>query len=226
MRKRVGIMFCMISLCMGFLFQLDAGRIEWEQTRIEKIAGVNDKELDVVFRFSVKDGPVTILSIRNSCGCTTSKLSKMTYEPGDTGEIEVHFDIGVRVGEQRKYVSLQTDDPDEPEIDLELDVYIPQVVKIEPRFVYWTKGTTPYLPQTMLVKIDADIPVQLKSVTTDQEQLVADCVKNSENEYRIELRLLVPEGEPPFFRAVIKIEVEASVPLKQSVFYAYAFMKT
>lgn len=215
----------MVSLFSGCLVHLNADRIEWEQTRIEKRAKVEDKVVDVAFRFTVKDGPVTIKSIRNSCGCTTSKLSKMTYEPGETGEIQVHFILGSRVGDQRKYVILQTDDPDNPEVELELNVYIPHVVKIEPRFVYWTKGETPYSAQTIWVKIDVDIPVKLKSVTTDQAQLNADWVKKNENEYRIDLLPLVPEGQQPFFRAVIKIEVEASIPLKQSVFYAYAFMK-
>ena len=225
MRRTLGLGLVAVLFLVGSGYAYGDGLV-WEQKRIEKTAKVNEKSIDVVFPFRVEGRSATIKSIHNSCGCTTSKLAKQTYAPGESGEIQVHFEIGARVGEQHKYITLKTDDPDNPTTDLELLVYIPHIAKFEPRFIYWSKGQEAFEPQSMLLKIDADIPVELKSVTTDQGQLKASWEKSGEKEYRITLTPVIPEGEEPFFRAIIKAEIEASVPLKQTTFYAYAFVKS
>ena len=226
MRRTLKNRLIAILFLIGSIGYAHADGIVWERKHIEQKAKVNEESIDVVFPFKVEGRSVTIKSIRNSCGCTTSKLSKKTYAPGESGEIQVHFEIGSRIGEQHKYISIETDDPDNPTTDLELLVYVPNIAKFEPRFVYWTKGKEPFETQTILLKLDVDVPITLKAVTTDQGQLKASWEKTSEMEYRIALTPEVPEGEEPFFRAIIKAEIESTVPLKQTVFYAYAFVKT
>lgn len=226
MKNKVILAATCLVLFLGSYSEVYSERMVWEQTLIEKVANVGDLQIDAVFRFSVQDKPVTIQSIRSSCGCTTASLSKKRFEPGETGEIEVHFKLGARVGAQKKYIMLQVDDPEHPSVELELQVYIPHVIRLEPRFVYWTKGSAEYEPQTLSVKVDVDVPISIQSISTDQEQLKVNWVKTDEKEFEVILQPQISEGEIPFFRSVIKIEIKADIPLKQTVFYAYAFMKS
>lgn len=226
MRKTSKSFLLWVLFFMGSAELMYASGLVWEQTRIERDAKVNEESIDVVFPFVVEDRPVTIKSIRNSCGCTTSRLTKDTYTPGESGEIQVHFSIGTRIGEQHKFISLETDDPENPTVQLELVVYIPQIVKFEPRFLYWTKGEEPFGPQTTQLKIDADIPIRIKSVTSDQGQLQVSWEKTGEKLYTITFTPIIPEGEEPFFRAIVKVEVDADEPLKQKAFFAYAYVKS
>ena len=225
MRKTLESFLFLVLCFLGSAGFVHASGLVWEQTRIVCDARVNDEFIDAVFPFKVEDRSVTIKSIRNSCGCTTSKLEKKTYMPGESGEIQVHFVIGGRTGEQHKYISLETNDPENPIVQLELQVHIPQIVRFEPRFIYWTKGEEPFDPQTTQMKIDADIPIRIKSVTSDQGQLKVEWKQTEEKLYAITFSPVIPEGQEPFFRAIIKVEVEADIPLKQTTFFAYAYVK-
>lgn len=48
--------------------------------------------------------PLTILSARSSCGCTTPEWPKDPIPPGGTGEILAKFNSDGRIGEQSKLV--------------------------------------------------------------------------------------------------------------------------
>jgi hypothetical protein len=48
--------------------------------------------------------PLTILSARSSCGCTTPEWPKEPIPPGGTGEILAKFNSEGRIGEQSKLV--------------------------------------------------------------------------------------------------------------------------
>jgi hypothetical protein len=59
----------------------------------------------------------------------------------------VRFDFGPRIGKQSKYVIVQTDDPSEPQVRLQLDVDIPEIVRLAPPFSLWQVGEQP-VPKT------------------------------------------------------------------------------
>jgi len=205
---------------------LQAG-IVWQTTEVEYQAKPGEEVIHAAFPFEIEGDAVTIESIRTSCGCTTTKLEKKTYEPGENGVIEAKFELGSRVGQQQKYISVQTNDPDVPKQDLKLNVYIPHILKIEPRFVYWNKGMKSYHEQSIDLIPDSDVAVSIVNVTSDQKQLQLRWeAQEDENKYRLYLKPVVPEGEVPFFRAIVKIEIDAPVELKQRIFHAYAFMKS
>ena len=205
---------------------LQAG-IVWDHTEVEYKAKAGEEIVSASFPFTVVDTPITIQSIRTSCGCTTTRLDRKTYQPGETGIIEANFELGSRVGQQQKYISIQTDDPQSPKQDLLMSVYIPYILKVEPRFVYWDKGLTTYHEQVIELVPDTEVELTIESVSCDQDQLQLRLEHvQGEDKYRIHLQPVVPEGEVPFFRAIIKIVISSPVELKQSVFHAYAFMKS
>jgi hypothetical protein len=65
---------------------------------------------DVVkHKFSfVNDGdhPLTLESVKPSCGCTATNYTKEAIAPGETGEIEAQFNSAGKMGRQMKYITI------------------------------------------------------------------------------------------------------------------------
>ncbi len=104
-------------------------------------AQATDKTVTGIFPFKNESKKsVTITETRTSCGCTTAKLDKKTYAPGESGQIAAHFDIGSRVGPQQKTITLTTDDPGEKPVVLELNVDIPDALETSAALLVWKVG--------------------------------------------------------------------------------------
>jgi hypothetical protein len=57
-----------------------------------------------------------IEDVRASCGCTAAKPEKSDLAPGESTNINVDFNSTGRSGRQTKYITVKTNDPDNPEI--------------------------------------------------------------------------------------------------------------
>ena len=76
---------------------------------------------------NVGEQTVNILEVKSSCDCTTIDLPKKAY---GRGLITAIFTIGDRVGSQLKRITLRTDSPDEPLVELTLHAMIPEMLKV------------------------------------------------------------------------------------------------
>ncbi len=113
-------------MCLSVAVSANAG-LTWEQQHIKRVATAADEQAVAAFAFTnTGEDPVTIASVTTSCGCTTASLEKQTYAPGETGRIEATFTFGDRVGKQVKRITVKTDDPQQPQQVLLLEVDIPR----------------------------------------------------------------------------------------------------
>ncbi len=175
--------------------------LEWDTQRISKTASVEDEQAEYEFTFTnTGKVPVTITSTRGSCGCTTAKLEKKTYEAGESGKIKATFTFGDRAGKQRKRITVYTkeDAPDSKPISesiaLEMRVNIPQPVIIRPRLVYWRPGDT-LEPKIVQILIDHDKPVDIEVGKVEGDSITAQ-IKSIEGGKQYELTL-TPVGSEP-----------------------------
>ena len=132
-----------------------------------------DGEIEVHFTFrNAGAGPVTIRTLRPSCGCTTAHLEKKTFAPGEAGEVVAHFVFGDRKGPHRKTIEVRTDDaPTEPVV-LDLRVNIHDPLTIAPALVFWKRGE-PGEAKTVQLTADAGQHVRIKSVASSNPRLPA-----------------------------------------------------
>lgn len=75
----------------------------------------------ITHKFVIENhGDVTLIikGVREFCCCTSAFLDKNEIAPGDTGVIEVTFKSGYREGKVKKFVWIESNDPDEPLIKL------------------------------------------------------------------------------------------------------------
>lgn len=81
-----------------------------------------------VFTFRNAGGsPLVISSVRASCGCTAALLSKETIPPGEKGTLKVTFNSRGYSGQVRKFIFLETNDPEKSkfQIFIEADIEVP-----------------------------------------------------------------------------------------------------
>jgi hypothetical protein len=131
-----------------------------------------DREVTATFAFrNAGTAQVTVRSIRTSCGCTTARLDKKSYAPGESGEIKARFVFGGLRGLQRKLITVKTDDGAEPAI-LDLRVMVQENVTVTPALVYWRIGE-PELPKSVRVTAH-NRPVTIKAIVSDNPDWHAD----------------------------------------------------
>ena len=186
--------------------------------------GPMDTSVDAVFDF-VNEGeyPITIQEIRPSCGCTTAALDQETYAAGESGTIQTTFTIGSRQGLQRKHIQVKTDDPENSEIVLKMEIAIPMVLEITPHFVSWAKGSDRETKTLTLIASEDSGNVKVtRAFSQDSDfDLVLETIEPGK---RYELSV-TPISTGDAKRNLITIEAELSEGGIAKTFYAHAFVR-
>ncbi len=121
--------------------------------RIDDVSAVEFK-----FQFTNRSArELTITNIRTSCGCSaaTPGNDKRIYRPGETGSINVRFDPKGRRGEERKTVTVETDDPQVKAMELTLRSQVVPRIMAEPTTVYFGEMKVGETPRTQELVITA-----------------------------------------------------------------------
>ncbi|HET6409733.1 MAG TPA: DUF1573 domain-containing protein [Chthoniobacteraceae bacterium] len=114
--------------------------LTWDKPIQEFHAVPEDKAITGRYAFkNTGTTPISIKRITTSCGCTSAKLDKKTYAPGESGEIEVKFVFGGRRGAQRKMVSVTSTEKQEWRLDLRC--WIQEPLTVSPSLVFWKVGS-------------------------------------------------------------------------------------
>ena len=154
-------------------------QLAWEKTEIELRPKPGDQEAVAQFKYTNKgDQPVKITNVKSSCGCTVPALKKNEVAPGESGEITATFKIGNRTGTQVKTVRVDTDHPAQPSANLVLKAVIPDVLQVQPAFVYWQTGEA-VKPKTITVRAGKDVPITTLEVTSSNPDFTTSVAKGS-----------------------------------------------
>jgi len=161
--------------------------LAWEQTQIELHPTVGDDTAIGHFKYQNKgDKPIAIKSVTTSCGCTAAS-AKQEAVPGEKGEVTATFKIGDRTGVQQKAITVLTDDTTQPSTTLSLKVVIPQVLELQPAFVFWQAGEAPK-PKAIVAKAGAGVSIQGLDVSSSSPDFVTKVEPGSSpNEFRIKI---------------------------------------
>ena len=161
-----------IFAILAFLPFSTYAELKWANTKLDFQAKFGDKKLSGVYKFTnIGEEEVLIDYVKASCGCTTPTLTKKYYAPGESGEINVTFDIGTREGKQHKTISVMTN-KGKKEYKLFLNANIPELLKIQPRALFWKKNGE-LTPKKVDIKIAIDKPVGI-TVLSDSSTFKAE----------------------------------------------------
>jgi hypothetical protein len=202
------------AVFLGTLASAQA-QLSFEQMEIELHPKATDAEAIANFKYENKGTkPIKITSVKSSCGCTVAASQKDQVAPGEKGEVTANFKIGGRTGLQQKAVTVTTDDPNQPTINLMLKAVIPVALEIQPNFVYWESGEAPK-PKAINVKAGKDVTVTTLEVTSSGPEFTTKVDKGSApGEFKV---LVTPRDTKEMLNATLTIK-----PDFPQVFYATA----
>ena len=85
------------------------------------------------FKFKNKGkGVLRIGKINSSCGCTVPKLAKEEYAPGESGSLKVEFSPGKGLGENKKTLTVATNDKENANVTLTVTALVAIKVECKP----------------------------------------------------------------------------------------------
>src|ERR1700741_1552362 len=163
-----------LKVTMRFILLLFLGsvtpifaQLKWDQPRQKLSVKPGEKAVTAKYRFTNNSSsPVTIVDVRLSCGCTIATLTKKTYVPGESGEIDAKLNFAGHTGHQEKWIYVTTNSAGtEPKL-LTLAVDIPPDITIEPQFVMWRIGD-PLTPKTIRIVVPDGFPTKIVAAQTD-----------------------------------------------------------
>jgi len=117
--------FCLFIFIGNFLLAGSGPKIKlkensWDFGRVKQ-----GKILTHIFIFNnTGNAPLVIKKVRTSCGCTAALVSEKEIAPGGKGEIKVRFDTRGYEGEVKKYVYVETNDSQQPRVQLTVSARI------------------------------------------------------------------------------------------------------
>ncbi len=160
-----------LALALSVLFPASVrAELKFDQTTIELKPAIGDKQAIAHFKYeNVGKTPIKVKSARASCGCTVAQSQKEEIAPGDKGEITATFTIGDRTGPQLKTITVETDDTVQPKTVLTLKANIPELLKLQPNFVYWRAGEEAK-PKTIVATAGKDVPIKKLDVASMNPQ--------------------------------------------------------
>jgi hypothetical protein len=89
--------------------------LRWQQLEQRFQVRSQDKFIETKYQFTnVGNQAVAIDMVLTSCGCTTTALTKMVYQPGESGELVVRYDFDASSGHQEKSILVTTNDNSHP----------------------------------------------------------------------------------------------------------------
>jgi len=175
----------------------------WKNKRVELTATAGQERAEAVFPFrNSGTHAVTITAIESSCGCTTARLTKSTFAPGEAGEIRALFEFEDRVGPQQKVLTVHTDDA-KVATQLVLRVDIPETILIEPRVLQWSASEIGGEKSLLVHTLAAGIEVT--GLDFDATKIEARLEKISRSSSRLTLR---PLHAAPGYRQTVQIRVD------------------
>lgn len=120
------------------------------------------------------DDLLKIERVRSSCGCTAALVSAKELQPGESGEVQAHFDSTRFRGNVTKTIYVYTNDPVQPVTQLFIKGTVREVVTIEPAQVNFGEAEAEKTAVTQVtLKNHGEVLLQLDNLQTTAQELKA-----------------------------------------------------
>ncbi|HEY3571326.1 MAG TPA: DUF1573 domain-containing protein [Thermoanaerobaculia bacterium] len=128
-----------LALCAALLVAaslLAAGKPKATVAEPVKDAGTVPKGEKIINDFVIKnegDADLQITNVQPACGCTVAQFDKV-IKPGATGKVHAEVDSSTFNGPISKGVSVFTNDPDHPQIELTVHANVQPYIAVKPGY--------------------------------------------------------------------------------------------
>ncbi|HBA85438.1 MAG TPA: hypothetical protein DCZ95_15230 [Verrucomicrobia bacterium] len=164
--------------------------------------GSQDSSSDVEHTFVIRnDGDITleIKQVRPSCGCTVANISEKMIAPGATANISTKLSLRGRQGPQHKTITVESNDPNQPQLMLKLEGEATTEVQVNPLQLFYGRLTPDAtVTGSVEVVVAGTNVMQITQISVDSPFLTASIETNSLGKsFRIVVvsRPPLPEGQ-------------------------------
>jgi hypothetical protein len=151
-----------------------APQIKMNSPLIYDFGTVNQNEIvEHTFEFrNTGDDTLKILHVKSSCGCTAAMVSQENLAPNETGHLKATFNTKNRSGTQQKSILIESNDPNQPFLQVKIKGKIVVPYDIEPNFMTFRemKSGSPSEAQVLLIN-HTDKPLKLGEPQADMSEL-------------------------------------------------------
>jgi len=130
----------------------------------------------VVARFTYRNtGTVRqrIHRIDSNCDCLSAEVDRRVVRPGESGTLEAIFNVKGKSGGIGKSLEIFTKLGFSSPIKLDVHVFIPKVIVMEPQVVVWKQGDKP-TPKTVQVKVQTEEPIRILNHSSSRRDVSAE----------------------------------------------------
>ncbi len=133
-------------------------------------------KVDYTFRFrNAGDEVLEISNVRSSCGCTAVLLSARRIAPGDIGELQATFDSTRFHGAVSKVISVDSNDPQHPQVNFSLFGNVKVELVLNPDRVRWGKvNRNELLEAQVIIRNLSPKPINLQPPETTNPEVSAE----------------------------------------------------
>jgi len=181
-------------------------QLKWNRLTADLHPSIDAIEVPCEFEFSNSGSyPIKIVEVKPVCACTAATADKGEYQPGEKGKIKASFTVGERVGLQSKTIVVRTDDKSSNEVELTINVTIPELLKMNPRVLLWDVGSTAQ-PKSIQLDASQDFPVKVTAIQVIGNRIFTQLQEIEPGKsYRI---TVVPKNLSLAYTALIKIDIQ------------------
>lgn len=172
--KRLGLLLVFLFLVVPHVFA--APKLTAEMLNYDFGTIFQGEKVEQIFRFR-NDGDELLIvgNVRSSCGCTAAILSASRIAPGSFGELRVTFDSTRFKGAIHKTVSIDSNDPAQPELSFAMHGNVKAELVMQPERIKWGRvkaGTQ--LSQTVVLENHGKTTVNLVAPTATIPEVSAE----------------------------------------------------
>jgi hypothetical protein len=169
-----------------------------------------DETVEIAFHFTNRgDKPVRVLGLDSACSCLSASLDKAVYQPGEKGAGRAEFKVSSFVGEHEKTLHVQTDAPAQAEWVVPFRLFVPEIIRIEPKTLQWWVGEDPQCQSTR-VTMTGDDPIRITDITSTRENVEFSWREiRPGREYEVSVR---PKSTDEVMLGALRIETDSQIP--------------
>lgn len=175
--KKLLVIMLVVPLLVTFLAA--KSQIKFKQTTVDFGEVNSGDEVNASFEFeNAGDSVLIIKNVTTSCGCTTSKLDKLEYQPGEKGTIPAKFNSKGFSGKVTKTVTVSSNDEENSYVQLNIsgtvnlkDFSEMEVTPDQLDFGKVTLGKT--YTKKITIKNPGNLDLQLIEITLSPEVTIA-----------------------------------------------------
>ncbi|MCH7687542.1 MAG: DUF1573 domain-containing protein [Planctomycetes bacterium] len=175
----------------------------------------NKRYVYAQFSFSnISNVPVVVKELKASCSCLDPRLSKYTFEPGESGRFQLRVDTpNEQPGPKEYFVRMKYEDPHPREVVLTFKVVLPKSqLVVQPKSMIFYQGGTGSITREIVITDRQKTGMHLTGVRCSSEIVSVELGKvdiDEEGNPRMRVYVTLPEEAPAdSLRAVVTISTD------------------